>query len=316
MLTLFVVACTHPLAQESISSRSFSSDCHVLKHKLGQSCIPNNPQRVVTLHTSILAHALVLGIKPIGSTYIQELLSNSDTAPYLKQYLNNVKVLGGINPNLEKLLQLKPDLIIGYDWGKFFYPLLTRIAPTIISQGYVEDWRENFRFVAEALGRQEEADLAWKRYEQRIERLKLALGNRYQNQKISILLGASGLFSPTQNSLADSILKSVGLQRPQAQNIKAPYNFIDISEEEVEKFDGDILLIGVMTNRDREKLEALKRKPLWQKLRAVQQNRVYAVDYMTWYGSNLLAADAILDDLEKYLVSTPSLAWKDRKGNN
>lgn len=47
----------------------------------------------------------------------------------------------------------------------------------------------------------------------------------------------------------------------------------------------------------------MKTNPLWQKLKAVQNNRVYLVpDY--WIGSGILAANAIVDDLYKYLLDS------------
>ncbi|UKO96911.1 hypothetical protein [Nostoc sp. UHCC 0870] len=60
-----------------------------------------------------------------------------------------------------------------------------------------------------------------------------------------------------------------------------------------------------LTDDDQKFLEELKQKPLWKNLRAVQQNHVYSIDYLTWRAGNLLAADAVIDDLFKYLVNTP-----------
>ncbi|MEO0836217.1 MAG: hypothetical protein AAFY16_09560 [Cyanobacteria bacterium J06642_3] len=48
-------------------------------------------------------------------------------------------------------------------------------------------------------------------------------------------------------------------------------------------------------------LASLKADPLWSKLEAVQQEKVYEVgDY--WIGNGVIAANAVLDDLHKYLV--------------
>jgi len=301
-----VTVCNHQIAQNpALLVHQTTIECRMIEHKLGKTCVPTRPQRVVTLHTSILAHVLVLCIKPIGSTYLQAFTHNVEVPPYLKPYLSDIQVLGGYAPNLESLVYAKPDLIIGYDWEKKIYSLLNQIAPTTLSQGY-DDWRKSFEFVAQILGRQDAAQQAWDRYYRRVAELKIALGNQYQNQTISLISFAGGaVFSEVKDSFPDRILKDVGLQRPAAQTVKAPANMLSISEEELDKADGDILFVGVYTTDDLEKLEELKQKPLWQKLRAVQQNKVYPVDYMTWRGFNLLAADAIIDDLYKYLVNSP-----------
>jgi hypothetical protein len=49
-------------------------------------------------------------------------------------------------------------------------------------------------------------------------------------------------------------------------------------------------------------LQSVKTDPLWLQLTAVQQGRVYEVPGY-WIGSGILAANAVLDDLERYLVS-------------
>lgn len=303
-----VTACNHHTSQNiSSPSKPSATECRMVKHTMGETCVPTSPQRVVTLHTSILAHVLALGIKPIGSTYLQAFTDNVEVPPYLKSYLTDIQVLGGYDPNLESLLHVKPDLIIGYDWEKKVYPLLAQIAPTVLGQSHNDDdWRKSFKFVAEVLGRQDAAQQAWDRYHYRVAELRTALGNQYQNQTISLISIAGGsVFSEVKGSFPDRILKDVGLQRPAAQDVMAQANMMPISVEEIDKADGDILFVGMMTTDDRKKLETLKQQPLWQKLRVVQQDRVYPVDYMTWRGFNLLAADAIIDDLFKYLVNTP-----------
>jgi iron complex transport system substrate-binding protein len=311
ILSLFgfvlVTTCHHHISLDKSLFKLPTTNCRIIKHQLGKTCIPKNPQRVVTLHTSILAHALALGVKPIGSTYLQTLKNNFEIPPYLRSYLKDIQVLGNYNPNLESLLHAKPDLIIGYDWETKVYPLLAQIAPTLLSQVHNnDDWRKSFQFVAEVLGRQEVAQQVWDHYYRRIAALKAALGDRYQNQTISLLSITGGeMFSEVSGSFPDRILKDVGLNRPTAQNVSIINNMMPIVEEELDKADGDILFVGMMTNDDRKRLEDLKRNPLWQKLHAVQRNQVYPVDYMTWRGFNLLAADAVIDDLYKYLIKAP-----------
>ena len=89
-----------------------------------------------------------------------------------------------------------------------------------------------------------------------------------------------------------------------------PYNnliiFSKISLEGLNLIDGDVIFVATQSNDEQAFLEELKQKPLWQTLRAVQQDQVYPIDYMTWKGQNLLAADAVIDDLYKYLVDTPA----------
>lgn len=304
ILGFFLATSCSYLKGEDISSPERAiPKCRVVQHIFGEACVPDDPQRIVTLSIPTLGHALSLGVQPIGSTYI----NGNFFLPYLENKLTGIEVLGGDRPNLERLLTLKPDLIVGLDWEEAIYPLLSEIAPTVLDDwGGTENWRDHFSFVAEVLGKQTEAQQSWDRYYQRIEKLKEALGDRYKNKTISLVFLAPGvIFSEAKGSFPDSILKDVGLQRPASQDVIVPFTQLQFSEEELDKADGDILLVGGLTKDDKDTLEKLKRKSLWQQLRAVQQNRVYVVDYMTWRGGNLLAADAVIDDLFQYLVDTP-----------
>ncbi|MCL6753449.1 iron-siderophore ABC transporter substrate-binding protein [Nostoc sp. CCCryo 231-06] len=306
MLLIFglITACSRHTGQNTISPTDMASkDCHVVQHTMGETCIPINPQRIVTFSLPTLGNALVLGVKPLGSTFIDML----DEHTYLEGKIDGIQSVGIFPPNLEKILLIKPDLIIGWNAEKQFYPLLSRIAPTVLFDWRQnKTWRELFDFVAQVLGRQEAAKQAWKNYYQRVAELKAALDDRYKHKEISLVFLAPGaIFSEAKNSFPDSILKDVGLQRSKAQDIIVPYTQLYISIEELEKADGDILFVGTLSNDDQKSLEKLKQNPLWKKLRAVQQNHVYSINYMTWRGGNLLAADAVIDDLYKYLVNTP-----------
>ncbi|MBE9156979.1 iron-siderophore ABC transporter substrate-binding protein [Nodosilinea sp. LEGE 06152] len=269
---------------------------------MGETCVPAEPKRIVTLSAPTLNNALVLGVKPIASTYFYQ----DEVVSSLQG--KGIEFLGRSQPDLERMLLLKPDLILGWEvTGSEIYSLLSQIAPTVLGrwEGPLS-WQEHFNFVAEVLGKTEAAQAAWSDYEQRVKQLKEALGDRYQDQKVSFIhFGSRGIESDVKNSFAGSILNEVGLQRSAAQDVTAPYGIISISEEELlEKADGDILFITTWTGDDQQVLKRLQQKPLWQQLRAVQQNRLYFVSFPAWTGSSLLAAAAVIDDLYKYLINT------------
>lgn len=56
--------------------------------------------------------------------------------------------------------------------------------------------------------------------------------------------------------------------------------------------------------RSEESFRQFQNHPLWQTLNAVKTNQVYQVDSGYWSFGNLLAANAILDDLFRYLLPT------------
>jgi iron complex transport system substrate-binding protein len=92
-------------------------------------------------------------------------------------------------------------------------------------------------------------------------------------------------------------LKEVGLEVPTAQR----RNYISLSIERLDLLDGDVMFLILDANA-RESWQRLQRSLLWQRLKVVQNNQVFVVDSGYWVLGNILAANAILDDLFKYLV--------------
>lgn len=279
-----------------------TTDCHIIQHALGETCVPNQPQRVIALTVPSLGDALALGVKPIAS-----IVYFDDAPPYLAEHLESIEILGKEEqPNIEKIVALKPDLIIGIQYStEAIYDQLSQIAPTVVDdwEGY-PSWRDHFNFVAEVLGKTEEAEQVWTNYYQRIESLKAALGNRLQDLEVSFVHICCGTIDmDLKNSFNGSILADVGLRRPPAQAVPIAGGITSLSEERLMDIDGDILFVATDGEEATQKLAELQQKPLWNNLRAVQQNRIYPVNYPTWRGGNPLAADAVIDDLFKYLVN-------------
>jgi iron complex transport system substrate-binding protein len=289
---------------------TIEQNCRMVQHGMGVTCVPHHPQRVVTLSTMDLANALALGIKPIA-TANDFRTATGEFPPYLYSQAQGIPTLGSsAQPNLEKILYLKPDLIFSW-WGsspKSINPLVTKIAPTVAYSWLELSWKEVFNSTAQLLGKEQAAQVAWQHYQTKIQDLKTALGNRYQNKTISFISFNFGrIGTNVNNSFAGSILKDAGLQRPPSQDrVIEPGGHIEFSLEEINKSDGDILFVASFTDDDQKVVENLQRNPLWQTLKAVQQKRVYFVSGVTWlWGPDMIGAEAVIDDLRKYLVEVP-----------
>ncbi|WP_268744002.1 ABC transporter substrate-binding protein [Chlorogloeopsis fritschii] len=158
-----------------------------------------------------------------------------------------------------------------------------------------------------ALDKTKEADRFMDEYELRIENLKQALGDRRHQLLVSVatISSAYGIWAYGEKHPVGMVLNDIGFQRPLAQRGNF-YYINNISEERLANIDGNVLFFLVHGNRrDREILEELQQRPLWRQLKAVQQNQVYFVDAGHWYSMDILAINAIIDDLFKYLVNAP-----------
>jgi iron complex transport system substrate-binding protein len=306
ILGFTLVTGCNPHTSQNISSLSKQpvAECRMVKHTVGETCVPINPQRVVTLSSCTLGNVLALGVKPIGTT--NEIYVEGGPLSPTNRNTEGIKLLGIAQPDLEATLLLKPDLIVGADWFKPIYPLLSKIAPTVLGEIDVINWKKHLSFVAESLGKQDVEKALWGRYHQRIKELKLALGRRYQNEKISFVTIASNqVYIDSKNSFSGAIMSKALLKRPDSQNIDSTGGSFPISLEELEKADGDVLFVTTFLNGGKEFFEKIHQDPLWKTLKAVQNNRVYYVDFMVWAATNMLGTDPVIDDLFKYLVNTP-----------
>lgn len=146
LLMVFTIFCVDACGNNSLktttplSSSLRASEYHLVNHAMGATKVPVNPQRIVTLDGAI-ENVLALGGKPV----VTVLNGSLDEQPaYLRGSLADVKLLGSFEqPNLEKILALKPDLILGEKGiSENIYPQLSQIAPTVLAEYNASDsWK-------------------------------------------------------------------------------------------------------------------------------------------------------------------------------
>lgn len=287
-----------------------SADCRVIRHARGETCVPNNPQRVVVL--GALDYALSLGIKPIGSDW----LSAQDI--HLSDMLDGIEDVGGNDaPNIEKILTLNPDFIIGADYVSANYGALSKIAPTVlIAYEHSGQWKEFFMSFAEALGKTAAAEQVINNYQARTEEFKAQMGSRAAEIDVSIVrVYPSYVNLYLKDSFCGTVVADAGLSRPPAQDLTAaeastlfdnPIQYT-VSREKMPDADGDAIFLWTYGFQDdvaqqaQSQKEKLVADPVWSTLSAVQNGQVYEVPSY-WIGDGPIAANAVLDDLFKYLV--------------
>lgn len=311
--SLITVACDRASfvsTESSLSSSSPSTECRLIQHHAGETCVPLDPQRVVTLDSITFENVIAVGVQPIATT------SSSLDSPHLETAAEtaiNVGVNG--EPSIEKILSVKPDLILGIDYETPVYRQTASIAPTVVAPfNHSGDWKDIFTLVGTALGRAEEAEQVMANYYQRLEEFKSAMGDRLQTTEVSIVYLYPDMITVyTTAGFNGSILQDAGLARPASQNLDAeatrrkdaesPIQY-RISNELFQAADGDVIFLIVTPDdpdigKTRQRLMA---DPLWSTLNAVQQGKVYEVqDY--WIGSGPIAANLVIDDLFKYLIN-------------
>lgn len=285
---------------------------------MGKTIVPAHPQRVVVLSGGSLENALALGIKPIAASKLFVSQLQRLVGP-----LSGIEDVDWLSPSIEKVLFLKPDLILGMHFHRDIYPLLSHIAPTVLAPpGASGAWKESFAFTASVLGETKTAKQVMDNYYARLTQFKAKMGDAYGNPKrerlnttvVSVAeLRTDALWLWAKASFPGVILKDAGVARPYSQTLDSQATLsigggpaaYALSEELLSELDGDILFLvseDALGKRDlHPMLEQLKAKPLWSKLKVVQQKKVHEVGFY-WVQFGPLAANRMIDDLEQYLV--------------
>src|SRR5690606_7515755 len=152
----------------------------------GAITIPAAPERVIVLNSSLAGSLYALGVDILA-------VSSSSRSPTEEGFSSvwaeearaaGTEVLpdvGDAGFNYELLLSYAPDLIIGGGQGLSGglsvegYDQLSAIAPTLIVDSALDTWQGQIAFLAEALGRTEEADAAIAAYDARVAEVREAI---------------------------------------------------------------------------------------------------------------------------------------------
>jgi iron complex transport system substrate-binding protein len=306
---ILITACQQPTVQTTHHASRTASECRIIQHTLGETCVPLNPQRIIALHPELTLDPLIaLGIKPIGFA------SHNGSGEEVLLGVSFDEVEGAENvgnaskPSVEKILTLKPDLILTRDYSNDDqqYRLLSEIAPTVsvpneshFSPEEMESkpwFKENLQFVAKVLGQEAKAEEVLRQYQNRIEVLKNRLENQLHQIEISVIFYGEGyIWTITKGGYPIShILDDVGLRYK-----SVPYGEWNLSIETISEYDSDILFI---VDVDRKGASFYLQNPMFRNLEVVKNNRAYVVSQENWRSVGMSGANKTLDDLFKYLL--------------
>lgn len=293
-----------PSVIESEIRSDRSTNSREVKHVMGTTVVKENPQRVVVLTNEATDNVLALGVKPVGA--VQSWWGNP-YFEYLQSDLQKVPVVGEeLQPSIEKIAALKPDLIIGSKIRhQNIYPQLSQIAPTVYSETLGADWKENFILYAEAINQEAKAQQLIEAWDRRVADFQAKMGDKL-NTEVSVvrfLPGQARIYH--QDNFAGKILTEIGFQRPTSQQQD---KFADeITLENISQMDGDIIFymtFDPQSDRSKQQIQKWLGNPLWQNLQAVKNKQVYQVNDVYWNtGAGIQAANKVLDDLYEYLLN-------------
>jgi iron complex transport system substrate-binding protein len=268
-----------------------TEDGYLISHKMGKTLAPKSPQRIFALDLIPAEVLISLNLPPIGlaSPWLPEVVAE---AALEMTFLRTAQDL-----NLEVILALEPDLIIGSRLvgdDPTLYEQVSRIAPTVILRDDAfAYWQQLTDDLASLLDIPERAEEVLQSYNDAVatyrRRAQAVIGEDSINTVLvfpqSLWLYAPGAqmgdrYVPSTNSGWPYI--ALGLNpSPEMVSLLGREVWVQLSFELLPELTAEHLIILYDGTAERAEIEATYRNftdhPLWERVAAVQAGNVYVV---------------------------------------
>lgn len=275
-----------------------------IRHKLGTTVIPRPPQRVAALEMNEVDFLDQLGVPVAGMV--------KDYVPhFLARYKDdaNVRDLGAIvQPNLERVHALRPDLILITPLQANHYQELAEIAPTLhfdvdfrnSQHRHIEVVREHLLTLGRIFGKEALAQQKAAQLDAQVQQARRVTEGRAE--RALIVLHNNGAFSAFgQQSRYGFVFSALGVQ-PASAAVESSLHGQPVSSEFIQQADPDILYVvdrtAVMERRPVMTAQQLA-NPLLRQTRAWKTGRVVFADADAWYitGASPASLQRLIDDV-------------------
>ena len=283
-------------AESNQTSQTFKEKTIV--HDFGTTKLKKVPKRIVILDNLYGEILNPLDITPVGATTGQADSQELSTL-FKKQYKDAKVVSVGWqgNPDLDKIAELKPDLILMTGEQEDLYEELSEIAPTV---GYQINTDENWDYhetslkVAEIFDKRDEMKKDLDRLDAREAVFAENVKAKFGNQKLMYLRVTDNDIRYYAYGHFGYLYDTYHFNRAETFNPDDMFQVID--PDKLKDINPDLLIVQADSQ---ELLEhKLKNNPVWSSLKAVQNNKVIYADYSTYMlGFGIVSQEAIMKQI-------------------
>jgi iron complex transport system substrate-binding protein len=246
------------------------------------------PKRIVSIAPSFteILYALGAGNEVVGTTLYCD---------YPPAALKTTKIGDVLNPNVEKIISLKPDLVLAGDW-KWNVPEKLRAAGIKVVEikdaQTLDDVFNRFILIGKQVAREKEAEALVASMKTQMEQIRKRSVS--QPKKTVYMDLDAGNWTVGGTSYLNQILELLGMQNIFEER-KEPY--LTVTMESIVSRDPEFLLSLCKTKEEYGALNA------WLALRPVQKGRIIDKNRINWFaithqGSRLVDG---IEELEKAL---------------
>ncbi|MDF2662476.1 MAG: iron-uptake system-binding protein [Paenibacillus sp.] len=230
---------------------------------------------VITGALEAMEDAIVLDVKPKGAISV-----GGKFPPMFAAITGQSQSIGEkTQPNLETIVKLKPDVILGT--SKFpaeTAEKLTKIATTFPVSHISTHWEANLRLLGELTGKQAKAEEVLKQYKADTEAAKKQLGEKLKDKKVVAIRVRSGNIAiyPADVFFNPSLYTDLGLAVP--EEVKAAKAQETVSVEKFAQMNPDYLFIQFSEDENTDKptaLQDLQNNPIIKSTNAFKNGKVF-----------------------------------------
>ncbi len=259
-----------------------------VKDELGRTVeVPDHPHRVVCLVPNVVDIAYSLGA---GA----DVVAVSDFTKYPKEALQKPSIGLPLNPSIETIVALHPDLVLGSgDLNTLeFVGHLQRLGIPVfmVDPHGIEGIYASILSLGRVLNREADANTVVAQLRKRVDAVKARVADK-PKMRVFMAIWYDPVMTIGKRAFISELIEAAG-GRSVTDDISQEWP--EVSVETIVSRQPDALLLE---NGSKITVEELKARPGWEHLRAVQQGRVYYTDDRIEYPSPI-AFDA-LEDLAK-----------------
>lgn len=306
-----------PSSETTASAAPTSSDSTVktITHAGGTTEITGTPKRIVTLEWTYAEDLLAVGVQPVGNADNESYNQWVNVEPKLSADVQDVGTRS--EPNLEAIMALKPDLIIGVNFRhEQIYDQLSAIAPTILFNPFPEEdtgvnqydeMEQTFMTIADIVGKKDEGQKVLDELHGTYEEVAKKLEDAGKAGSEFALVQGFGGDTPTirlftTNSMASGVVEQLGLKNAYTTN--ANFEVYGYSEGTVELLTNvsDANFFYAAQDDDNIFENQLKDNAVWKGLTFNQEGRAYPIGGSTWLFGGPLSNELVAEKIGELLA--------------
>jgi iron complex transport system substrate-binding protein len=266
---------------------SVQGEERLLTDEIGREVkIPHTTKRIISLAPSITEILFDLGLN-------EEIAGVTEFCDYPEAVLSKPRIGGFVNPDIEKIVSLKPDLIIatrdGNRWETIHRLKDLGFSVYVVNPKGFDGVMRTIQNIGEVVVKQDESRRIIRNMLARKENI-VRLTQSLPKPKVFFQVGNTPVITVGRGTLADDLIRLAG-GRSISENESVNYPLYSI--ETVISKAPEIIIMSSMESK-RDYLNLIKWWQNWNSIPAVKKNAIYVVD------SNLVdrPAPRIVEGLE------------------